>query len=115
MLGDLRHAGRLLLQSKGWTGVVVLSIALGIGANVALFNALNGLLFKTLDGVDRPDTLVRLKWVGRNDMVEDSSDYERPRTDAAGRDIRATFSHPTLERLRAASGATLAEIGRAHV
>ena len=108
MLGDLRHAGRLLLQSKGWTGVVVLSIALGIGANVALFNAVNGLLFKTLDGVDRPETLVRLKWVGRNDMVEDSSDYERPRTDAAGRDIRATFSHPALERLRAASGATLA-------
>ena len=63
MLGDLRHAGRLLLQSKGWTGVVVLSIALGIGANVKLFNALNGLLFKTLDGVDRPDTLVRLQWV----------------------------------------------------
>src|SRR5437762_5395092 len=108
MLGDLRHAGRLLLQRKGWTGVVVLSIALGIGANVALFNALNGLLFKTLDGVDRPDTLVRLKWVGRNDMVEESSDYERPRKDAAGRDIRATFSYPAIERLRAASGATLA-------
>src|SRR5437762_3540920 len=108
MLGDLRHAGRLLLQRKGWTGVVVLSIALGIGANVALFNALNGLLFKTLDGVDRSDTLVRLKWVGRNDMVEESSDYERPRKDAAGRDIRATFSYPAIERLRAASGATLA-------
>src|SRR5947208_14089374 len=94
MLGDLRHAGRLLLQSKGWTGVVVLSIALGIGANVALFNALNGLLFKTLDGVDRPDTLVRLKWVGRNDMVEEASDYERARKDAAGRGLPAAFSYP---------------------
>jgi len=108
MLHDLRHAARLLFQQKGWTLVVVLSVALGIGGNVALFNALNALLFKTLDGVDRPDALVRLKWVGENDMVNDSSDYERPRTDAAGREIRATFSVPMFEQLRAAGGVSLA-------
>ena len=108
MLNDLRHAARLLVQQKGWTLVVVLSVALGIGGNVALFNALNALLFKTLDGVDRPDALVRLKWVGENDMVNDSSDYERPRTDGQGREIRATFSVPMFDELRAASGVSLA-------
>ena len=44
MLKDLRHAVRMLLQAKGWTAVVVLSLALGIGANTALFSAVNGLL-----------------------------------------------------------------------
>jgi len=107
VLNDLRHAARVLLQDKAWTLVVVLSVALGIGANIALFNAVNGLVFKTLDGVERSDALVRVKWVGRNDMVNDSSDYERPRTDAAGREIRATFSYPMFDELRAASAPTL--------
>ena len=35
MFKDLRHAVRLLWQSRGWTAVVVLSLALGIGANTA--------------------------------------------------------------------------------
>src|ERR1051326_6798692 len=97
----------MLLQDKAWTLVVVLSVALGIGANITLFNAVNGLVLKTLDAVERPDTLVRVKWAGRNDMLMDSSDYERPRTDAAGHAIRATFSYPMFEELRAASAPTL--------
>src|SRR5262245_18682538 len=44
MLKDLRHALRMLLRAKGWTTVVVTSLALGIGANTALFSAVNGLL-----------------------------------------------------------------------
>ena len=44
MLRDLRLAVRMLLQDKGWTSVVVLSLALGIGANTALFGAINGML-----------------------------------------------------------------------
>ena len=39
MLKDLRHGIRTLLRDKGWTAVVVLSLALGIGANTALFGA----------------------------------------------------------------------------
>ena len=34
----------MLLHTKGWTTVVLLSLALGIGANTALFTAVNGLL-----------------------------------------------------------------------
>ena len=48
MLGDLRFALRVLANDKGWTTIVVLSLALGIGANTAIFSAINGLLLKTI-------------------------------------------------------------------
>ena len=73
MLRDLRHAVRMLLQAKGWTTVVVVSLALGIGANTALFSAVNGLLLKQVPVRDA-DGLVRLRWAGKNDMVTSSSD-----------------------------------------
>ena len=52
MLTDLEHAARLLLQNKAWTIVVVLSLALGIGANIAIFTAVNGLLLRTIPVAD---------------------------------------------------------------
>ena len=67
MLKDLRHGIRTLLHAKGWTAVVVVSLALGIGANTALFSAINGLYLRKLPVKD-PDTLVRLRFIGRNDM-----------------------------------------------
>ena len=48
MLHDLKHAYRMLLHTKGWTTVVLLSLALGIGATTALFTAVNGLLLQTV-------------------------------------------------------------------
>ena len=57
MLKDLRHAVRMLLQARGWTAVVIASLAVGIGANTALFSAVNGLLLKQLPVKD-PDGLV---------------------------------------------------------
>ena len=95
MLKDLRHAVRMLLRAKGWTAVVLLSLALGIGANTALFTAINGLFLKQLPVID-PETLVRLRHAGRNDMITSSSDYGFTRKDA-GRDVRATFSFPMFQ------------------
>jgi hypothetical protein len=48
MLQDIRHAVRVLLQTKGWTAVVLLSLSIGIGANTALFSAVNGLLLQEI-------------------------------------------------------------------
>ena len=109
MLQDLRYAIRLLVQNKAWTLVVVLTIALGIGANTALFSAVNGLLFKTI-GVADPDSLVRLKYVGKNDMGNDFSDYGPSGKDDGGREIRATFSYPMYRTLRENSRATLVDL-----
>ena len=96
MLKDLRHGMRMLLQAKGWTVVVVLSLALGIGANTALFSAVNGLLLKQVPVKD-PDTLVRLRGVGRNQMATSSSDYGYSAPDAGGLDVRSTFSFPMYQ------------------
>ena len=67
MFQDLRHAARMLLHAKGWTAVVLVSLALGIGANTALFTAVNGLLIRQL-AVPHPETLVRLRWAGQNQV-----------------------------------------------
>ena len=96
MIRDLRQAARMLLQAKGWTTVVVLSLALGIGANTALFSAINGLLLKTIPVRD-PDALVRLKWAGKNDMVTSSSDYGFSADDESGGRTRSTFSYPMFK------------------
>jgi predicted permease len=107
MLKDLKHAVRVLLQSRGWTAVVLLSLALGIGANTALFTAVNGLMLQTVALPD-PESLVRLKWAGENDMVWNTSEYGGNR-DYEGKRVTATFSYATFEQLRAANQ-TLADL-----
>jgi len=56
---DLRHAGRIFAASPGFTAVAVLSLALGIGANTAIFSLLNSVLMNRLP-VRNPHELVIL-------------------------------------------------------
>jgi predicted permease len=56
---DLRHAVRILSASPGFTAVAVLSLALGIGANTAIFSLLNSVLMSSLP-VRSPHELVIL-------------------------------------------------------
>ena len=110
MLKDLRHAARMLMHVKGWTAVVVLSLGLGIGANAALFSAVNGMLLTKIPARD-PDTLVRLRWTGKNDMVTSSSDYGSiDRTKYPGMaNVRTTFSYAMYQQL-VADNKTMTEL-----
>jgi predicted permease len=95
MLKDLRYGLRMLLHAKGWTAVVVVSLALGIGANTAIFSAINGMLLNRIP-VEDPDSLVRLRFVGRNQMATSSSDYGFTRQ-IGGESMRTTFSYPMYQ------------------
>jgi putative ABC transport system permease protein len=60
MLHDLRFGVRMLLKNRGFTTVAVLSLALGIGANTAIFQLVNAVRLKMLP-VNNPQQLVNIR------------------------------------------------------
>ena len=65
---DLRHAVRMLLKTPVFTAVVVFTLAVGIGANTAMFSIVNGVLLQGLP-FKHADRIVDLNEVERRDLA----------------------------------------------
>ncbi|HEV2861401.1 MAG TPA: ABC transporter permease [Pyrinomonadaceae bacterium] len=103
MWQDLRYGARKLRKSPGFSLVAVMTLALGIGANTAIFSVVNAVLLRPLP-FDRPEQLISV--FGTNAR---RSSFSRPHSYLNFSDLRA--QNQTLEGMAAYTGATAALSG----
>jgi predicted permease len=95
---DLRYGVRTLRKSPGFTGIAIASLALGIGANTAVFTLAKAALLDTLS-VSHPENLRLLAWT-QDDRSVVGSMWGDFYPDGKGHTLVASFSYPVYEQLR---------------
>src|SRR5688500_17325478 len=106
---DVRYAVRTLGRRPLFAAVAVLTLALGIGANTAVFSLINDHLFRTLPVRDAA-TLVTFRWTGVNDVSSLRASYGYIAGADSGRNGGSSFPYATFVAFRDANH-TLDDLG----
>lgn len=96
---DVRYAFRGMASSKLFTGMAILSLALGIGANTAIYSFMDGVMLRALP-VNHSEQLVILNWHAKKDAPVVHSHWGSSYDEPGGGQTSPNFPYAAFELLR---------------
>jgi len=96
---DVRFAFRMMWRNRAVTVVALLTLALGIGANTAIYSFMDAMLLRSLP-VSDPQSLVTLAWHTHKREMHGSNRHNVNYTDREGGWVGGIFSYPAFEFLQ---------------